>query len=106
MSLSHRQCKQLRRIDAGLCWSEPELRAKFDLFGRLYRDQDMPASERAPQTSQAAPAHGGLRRAAAWIGLGPLGPLGPRPARPGRAGRLGRLGRLGWEADVDPTDGW
>jgi len=100
MSLSHRQHKQLRRIDAGLRRSDPELRAKFDMFGRLYQDQDMPVSERAAQTSRAAPAHGRLRRATGWIGLG------PRPARPGHAGRLGRLGRLGWEADVDQTDGW
>jgi len=99
MSLSHRQHKQqLRRIDAGLRRSDPALRAKFDMFGRLYQDQDMPVSERAAQTSRAAPAHGRLRRAADWIGM--------TRARPGRAGRLGRLGRLGWEADVDQTDGW
>jgi hypothetical protein len=35
MSLSHRQHEQLRRIDASLRRSDPELRAKFDMFGRL-----------------------------------------------------------------------
>lgn len=96
MSLSYRQRQQLRRIDARLRRSDPELRAKFTMFGRLYEDQDMPATERAPQ-ARADPGHARFRRVVAWIAA----PLD----RPDHQGRLGRLGHLGWEADVDQTDG-
>jgi hypothetical protein len=96
MSLNYRQRQQLRRIDARLRRSDPELRAKFTMFGRLYEDQDMPATEQAPQ-ARAAPDHTGFRRAAARIPL-------PRP-RPGSEGRRGHPGYLGWEPDVGHTDG-
>jgi hypothetical protein len=96
MSLSYRQRQQLRRIDARLRRSDPELRAKFTMFGRLYEDEDMPVTERAPQ-ARADPDQARFRRAAAWIPM-------QRP-RPGSEGRRGHLGHLGWEPDVDHTDG-
>ena len=93
MSPSYRQRQQLRRIDARLRRSDPELRAKFDMFGRLYQDQDMPAAERVPQ-ARADPGHARFRRAVAWFAM----PLD-------RPGHQGRLGHLWWEPDVDHTDG-
>jgi hypothetical protein len=48
MSLSYRQEHQLRRIEAGLCRPEPDLGAKFGVFGRLYTGEVMPAWEQLP----------------------------------------------------------
>jgi len=93
MSLSYRQRQRLRRIGARLRRSDPELGAKFTMFGRLYEDQDMPATERVPRPPP-DPGRAGFRRAAAWIGM-------PRA----RSGHQGRLGSPGWEAGIDQTDG-
>ena len=46
MSLCHREQRQLRGIQAGLSRSDSHLAGMLDAFGRLYRGQDMPASER------------------------------------------------------------
>jgi hypothetical protein len=48
MSLCYREQRQLRGIQAGLLQSDSHLTAMLDVFGRLYRGQDMPASEQAP----------------------------------------------------------
>jgi Protein of unknown function (DUF3040) len=48
MSLCCRERRQLRRIQAGLLASDSRLAAMLDTFGRRYRGQDMPASERVP----------------------------------------------------------
>lgn len=99
MSLSYRQRQQLRRVDARLRRSDPELRAKFDMFGRLYEDQDMPVTERAPRPP-AGPGRARFRRAVAWIAA----PL-DRPAHQAGHGRFGHPGHPGWEADADRIDG-
>jgi cation-transporting P-type ATPase E len=44
MSLSYRQEHQLRRIEARLCRTEPDLGAIFGVFGRLYTGEVMPAA--------------------------------------------------------------
>jgi hypothetical protein len=46
MSLCYREQRQLRDIEAGLFRSDSRLAGTLDVFGRLYRGQDMPASER------------------------------------------------------------
>jgi hypothetical protein len=46
MSLCHRERRQLRGIQAGLFRSDSHLAGMLETFGRLYRGQDMPASER------------------------------------------------------------
>ena len=46
MSLCYRGQRQLRGIEAGLFRSDSHLAEMLDVFGRLYRGQDMPASER------------------------------------------------------------
>ena len=46
MSLCYREQRQLRGIEAGLFRSDSHLARLLDVFGRLYRGQDMPASER------------------------------------------------------------
>jgi hypothetical protein len=46
MSLCYREQRQLRGIQAGLFRSDSHLAAMLDMFGRLHRGQDMPASER------------------------------------------------------------
>src|SRR5260370_42500399 len=46
MSLCYREQRQLRDIEAGLFRSDSHLAGMLDVFGRLYRGQDMPASER------------------------------------------------------------
>ena len=46
MSLCYREQRQLRGIQAGLFRSDSHLAGMLDVFGRLYRGQDMPASER------------------------------------------------------------
>jgi len=46
MSLCYREQRQLRSIEAGLLQSDSHLTAMLYVFDRLYRGQDMPASER------------------------------------------------------------
>ncbi len=46
MSLCYREQRQLRDIEAGLLRSDSHLAGMLETFGRLYRGQDMPASER------------------------------------------------------------
>jgi len=46
MSLCYREQRQLRDIEAGLFRSDSHLAGMLEVFGRLYRGQDMPASER------------------------------------------------------------
>jgi hypothetical protein len=46
MSLCYREQRQLRGIEVGLFRSDSHLAGVLDVFGRLYRGQDMPASER------------------------------------------------------------
>ena len=46
MSLCYREQRQLRGIEAGLFGSDSHLAGMLDVFGRLYRGQHMPASER------------------------------------------------------------
>ena len=46
MSLCYREQRQLRGIEAGLFRSDSHLVGMLDVFGRLYRGQDMPVSER------------------------------------------------------------
>jgi hypothetical protein len=48
MNLRNHQKRQLRRITADLRRSDPHLDAMFNVFGRLYPDQDMPAWEQVP----------------------------------------------------------
>ena len=46
MSLCYHEQRQLRSIEAGLLQSDSHLTAMLYVFDRLYRGQDMPASER------------------------------------------------------------
>ena len=46
MSLCYREQRQLRGIEAGLFRSDSRLAGMLETFARLYRGQDMPASER------------------------------------------------------------
>jgi len=46
MSLCYREQRQLRGIEAGLFRSDSHLAEMLDVFGSLYRSQDMPASKR------------------------------------------------------------
>jgi hypothetical protein len=64
MSLSYRQQRQLRLIEAGLVRSDSRLGVMFGTFGRLNAGQDMTAWEQVPQ---AASSQHRLRRAAARI---------------------------------------
>ena len=64
MNLSYRQENQLRRVEADLRRSDPHLGAMFNMFGKLYPDQDMPASEQVPPVPASQDR---LHRAAAWI---------------------------------------
>ena len=64
MSLSYRQETQLRRVEVDLRRSDPHLGAMLSMFGKLYPDQDMPASEQAPPVPASQDR---LHRAAAWI---------------------------------------
>jgi hypothetical protein len=86
MSLNRRQKHSLRVIGAGLCRSDPELGAKFVLFGRLYEGEDVPPREQMPESQhRSRPVH--------WIGdvitaITPaprLGPVGTPAAEPERA---------------------
>jgi hypothetical protein len=61
MSLNRHQKHRLRVIEAGLCGSDPELGAKFVLFGRLHEGEDVPAREQTPESQhRSRPVH--------WIG--------------------------------------
>jgi hypothetical protein len=64
MSLSYRQENQLRRVEDDLHRSDPHLGAMFRMFGKLYPDQDMPASEQVPPETASQDR---LYRAAVWI---------------------------------------
>jgi hypothetical protein len=64
MSLSYHQENQLRRVEADLHRSDPHLGAMFSIFGKLYPDQDIPASEQVPPATASLDR---LHRAAAWI---------------------------------------
>ena len=44
MSLCYREQRQLRGIEVGLFRSDSHLAGMLEMFGRLYRGQDMPAS--------------------------------------------------------------
>ena len=46
MSLCYREQRQLRGVEAGLFRSDSHLAGMLEMFGLLYRGQDMPASER------------------------------------------------------------
>lgn len=46
MSLCYREQRQLRDVEARLFRSDSHLAGMLEMFGRLYRGQDMPASER------------------------------------------------------------
>jgi hypothetical protein len=63
MSLCYREQRQLRGIQAGLFRSDSHLAGMLDVFGRLYRGQDMPASERV------LPGHGRDQRALTRIAV-------------------------------------
>ena len=63
MSLCYREQRQLRRIEAGLFRSDSYLAGMLEMFGRLYRGQDMPAPERA------LPGNGRDRRAVTRIAV-------------------------------------
>ncbi len=64
MSLTYRQQRQLRYIEASVRQTDPHLGAMLGLFGRLYPEKDLPAWEQEPRapTSQSR-----LRRVGAWI---------------------------------------
>ena len=64
MSLSYRQENQLRHVEADVRRSDPHLGAMFGMFGQLYPDQGMPASEQVPPVTASQDR---LHRAAAWI---------------------------------------
>ena len=61
MSLCYREQRQLRGVEAGLFRSDSHLAGMLEMFGRLYRGQDMPASEQVPS------GHGRDRRAVTRI---------------------------------------
>jgi hypothetical protein len=61
MSLNRHQNHSLRVIEAGLCRADPELGAKFGLFSRLYKAEDVPAREQVPEGQDRS-------RSAHWIG--------------------------------------
>jgi Protein of unknown function (DUF3040) len=61
MSLCYREQRQLRGIQASLFRSDSHLARMLEMFGRLYRGQDMPASEQVPS------GHGRDRRAVTRI---------------------------------------
>jgi Protein of unknown function (DUF3040) len=64
MTLSYHQQRQLRRIEADLLRSDPDLAAIVRVFSKLSRAEDMPAEECVPQE---AAGQGRLRRAASRI---------------------------------------
>ena len=64
MSLSYHQQRQLRRIEADLLRSDPDLAAITRMFSKLSQAEHMPAEERVPPE---AAGQGRLRRAASRI---------------------------------------
>jgi hypothetical protein len=64
MSLTYRQQRQLRYIEASVRRTDPHLGAMLGLFGRLYPEKDLPGWEQEPRvpTSQSR-----IQRAGAWI---------------------------------------
>ena len=106
MSLCYREQRQLRSIEAGLLQSDSHLTAMLYVFDRLYRGQDMPASERVPSGQDrnqgavtriavafavAALAISILFSAAltlpAWYGAPASGHRPPSPSAPGQAAK-------------------
>jgi hypothetical protein len=59
--LTRWQRHQLRRIEAALLRSDPQLAAIMGMFGRLYRGEAMPAWEHGPRL------RGRLRRPVSWL---------------------------------------
>jgi hypothetical protein len=58
MSLNRHEKLSLRVIEAGLYRSEPELGAKFVLFGRLHEGEGVPAREQTPESQhRSRPVH-------------------------------------------------
>jgi hypothetical protein len=77
MSLNRHRKHSLSVIEAGLSRSDPELGAKFVLFGRLYEGEDVPAQEQVPESQHCSrPVH--------WI-RAVLTAITPAPRR-GRVG--------------------
>ena len=64
MSLSYRQERQLRLLEAGLIRSDPYLASIMGIFGRLYAGQRMPCWEHMPRVPSC---RNGLARAATWV---------------------------------------
>lgn len=67
MSFCYREQRQLRDIEAGLFRSDSRLAGMLFVFGRLYRGQEMPASERVlsgqgRDQGAVTPDRGGIRR--------------------------------------------
>lgn len=87
MSLCYREQRQLRGIEAGLFRSDSHLAGMLDVFGRLYRGQDMPASEQVPSRQDRD------RRAVTRIALPDVfRGIGIDPIKPGNGSLL--LGHL------------
>jgi Protein of unknown function (DUF3040) len=61
MMLTRWEQHQLRRTEAALLRSDPQLAAIIAMFGRLYRGEAMPARDHRPRPL------GRLRRSAAWV---------------------------------------
>jgi hypothetical protein len=64
MSLSYRQERQLRLLEAGLIRSDPYLASIMGIFGGLYADQRMPGWEHMPRVPSC---RNGLARAVTWV---------------------------------------
>ena len=77
MNLNRHQKHSLRIIEAGLYRSDPELGAKFVLFGRLYQGEDVPVREQMPESQHRS-------RLVHWIGA-VITAITPGPRR-GRVG--------------------
>jgi hypothetical protein len=58
MSLSYRQEDQLRRAEAGVCWSDPHLAGMLGVLGRLYADDGMSPGSRWPRSPSAGATSG------------------------------------------------
>jgi hypothetical protein len=58
MSLSYRQEDQLRRAEAGVCWSDPHLAGMLGVLGRLYADDGMSPGSRWPRSPPAGATSG------------------------------------------------
>jgi hypothetical protein len=64
MSLSYRQQRQLRYIEASVRRTDPDLGAMLGIFGRLYPEKDLPAWEQEPRVPAG---QSRLKRVGAWI---------------------------------------